>query len=303
MQEWTPIPQINETRSPLDVHFQLTNGSVNRLKSSTQFKRLCMPILHHFSVSHSPMPDPHHETMILPKNLLNGHGCTMSPLISSSGSDSSLHANRSQDYSRPQVLMSPSPQIPFNLCYVGGSIVTTENSGTKAWTGEKAKKKKEKKSEKGIQDPNAKATLILTQNSPFKIMPIFAPTSRIKTIMISFLESVQKQVLVIERSHFHVHMITYKKKYMMTRQWANNTVSGLSEFELGMKRQEKLESMCPCYTRMDHVLGSKANISAFSEMDTTKEGEVIELTHSDSKSDVEDSSNSKSGLYSYEKSQ
>ncbi|MBW0579736.1 hypothetical protein O181_119451 [Austropuccinia psidii MF-1] len=176
-----------------------------------------MPSLHHFSVSHYPMPDPHHEAMILPTNLLNGHECNTAPLISSSGSDSSLHENRSQ------VLMSPSPQIPFNLCYgyevkhldcmsrlaehlhLGvsttasrGSIVTTENSGTQGGTGEKAKKKKEKKMAKGIKDPNAKETLILTQNSPFKITPIFAPTSRIKTIMISFLESVQKQVLVIK---------------------------------------------------------------------------------------------------------
>ncbi|MBW0492649.1 hypothetical protein O181_032364 [Austropuccinia psidii MF-1] len=117
MQEWTPIPPINATRSPLDVHVQLTNGSVNCLRSSTKSNRLCMPRLHHFSVSHSPMPDPRHETMILPKNLLNGHGCNTSPLISSSGNNSSLHADRSQDYSRPQVLMNPSPQNLFNLHY------------------------------------------------------------------------------------------------------------------------------------------------------------------------------------------
>ncbi|MBW0556597.1 hypothetical protein O181_096312 [Austropuccinia psidii MF-1] len=90
---------------------------------------------------------------------------------------------------------------------------------------------------------------------------------------------------------------------MMNQQWATNTGAGLSELEIGMTLQEKLESMCPCNNCMDHVFGSKANVSAFSEMDTTKEEEVIELTDSDSNSDVEDASNSKSGLSAYEKSQ
>ncbi|MBW0475840.1 hypothetical protein O181_015555 [Austropuccinia psidii MF-1] len=49
---------------------------------------------------------------------------------------------------------------------------------------------------------------------------------------------------------------------------------------------------------MDCVFGSKENVSAFSEMDTTNEGEVIDLN-----SDVEDESNSGSGLSSYENSQ
>ncbi|MBW0556596.1 hypothetical protein O181_096311 [Austropuccinia psidii MF-1] len=141
------------------------------------------------------MPDPHHEAMILPTNLLNGHEYNTAPLISSSGSDSSLHESRSQDYSRPQVLMSPSPQIPFNLHYgykvkhvecmsrlvehlhLGfstpasrGSIVTAENSGTQAGTGEKAEKTKEKKNGKrhkrskckGNSDTNPKFTNICT---------------------------------------------------------------------------------------------------------------------------------------------
>ncbi|MBW0477325.1 hypothetical protein O181_017040 [Austropuccinia psidii MF-1] len=49
---------------------------------------------------------------------------------------------------------------------------------------------------------------------------------------------------------------------------------------------------------MDCVFGSKENLSDFSEMDTKNEGEVIDLN-----SDVEDASNSGSGLSTYENSQ
>ncbi|MBW0538644.1 hypothetical protein O181_078359 [Austropuccinia psidii MF-1] len=79
----------------------------------------------------------------------------------------------------------------------------------------------------------------------------------------------------------------------------NNTGAGLTENDLGMTMEQKLESMCPFYNCIDNIFGKKANVEALDERDSTKSMAV--MSEGDGKSDIETSSNSDSGLSAYKR--
>ncbi|MBW0479375.1 hypothetical protein O181_019090 [Austropuccinia psidii MF-1] len=85
--------------------------------------------------------------------------------------------------------------------------------------------------------------------------------------------------------------------------WAGNTGAGLSKEEMGMNIKKKLETMCPCYEWMDQIFGSKPNVQALNELNTTSQGEIIVVSDSDDKSDLEGVTVGDSGLLAYEKHQ
>ncbi|MBW0579572.1 hypothetical protein O181_119287 [Austropuccinia psidii MF-1] len=62
--------------------------------------------------------------------------------------------------------------------------------------------------------------------------------------------------------------------------------------------EQKLESMCPFYNRMDNIFGKKANVEALDERDSTKSMAV--MSEAEGETDIESSSNSDSGLSAYE---
>ncbi|MBW0530158.1 hypothetical protein O181_069873 [Austropuccinia psidii MF-1] len=81
--------------------------------------------------------------------------------------------------------------------------------------------------------------------------------------------------------------------------WAGNTGAGLSEEEMGMTIQQKLETMCPCYEWMDQIFGSKPKVMALNELDTTIQDQIIVGSDSNKESNLE-AVDGESGLSAYE---
>ncbi|MBW0570737.1 hypothetical protein O181_110452 [Austropuccinia psidii MF-1] len=78
-----------------------------------------------------------------------------------------------------------------------------------------------------------------------------------------------------------------QKKHLATRLWANNTGAGLTEQEMGMTLQQKLNVLCPCFARMNAIFGLKANVEALSELNTTSVGTIMVDSGSESNLDEE----------------
>ncbi|MBW0570338.1 hypothetical protein O181_110053 [Austropuccinia psidii MF-1] len=82
--------------------------------------------------------------------------------------------------------------------------------------------------------------------------------------------------------------------------WAENTAAGLSEEEMGMMIQQKLELMCPCYEQMDQIFGSKPNVMAMNELNTASQDPINIGSASEEGSDLEAFSDGESGISAYE---
>ncbi|MBW0545373.1 hypothetical protein O181_085088 [Austropuccinia psidii MF-1] len=93
--------------------------------------------------------------------------------------------------------------------------------------------------------------------------------------------------LQLNGRHCSQRFTAYKKKYLATQLWANNTGAGLTEQEMGMTLQKKLDVICPCFARMNAVFGSKANVEAFRELNTTSVGTIMVDSGSGSNSEEE----------------
>ncbi|MBW0543251.1 hypothetical protein O181_082966 [Austropuccinia psidii MF-1] len=93
--------------------------------------------------------------------------------------------------------------------------------------------------------------------------------------------------LQLNGRHCSQRFTTYKKKYLATQLWANNTGAGLTEQEMGMTLQQKLDVLCPCSSQMNAIFGSKANGEAFSELNKTSVGTIMVDSGSESNSDEE----------------
>ncbi|MBW0582212.1 hypothetical protein O181_121927 [Austropuccinia psidii MF-1] len=64
---------------------------------------------------------------------------------------------------------------------------------------------------------------------------------------------------------------TYKAKYIATNRFSKETGAGLTMEELGgLTLSAKLETMCPCYDRMDQLFGHKANVQPAFAIDSGK---------------------------------
>ncbi|MBW0548228.1 hypothetical protein O181_087943 [Austropuccinia psidii MF-1] len=100
--------------------------------------------------------------------------------------------------------------------------------------------------------------------------------------------------LQLNGRHCSQHFTTYKKKYFATQLWANNTGAGSTEQEMGMTLQQKLDVLCPCFARMNAIFGLKANVEAFSELNTTSVGTIMVDSGSESNLDEEHKSMSDS---------
>ncbi|MBW0501162.1 hypothetical protein O181_040877 [Austropuccinia psidii MF-1] len=63
---------------------------------------------------------------------------------------------------------------------------------------------------------------------------------------------------------------------------------------MGMTLQQKLDVLCPCFAQMNAIFGSKANVEAFSELNTTSVRTIMVDSGSESNSDEEHKSMSDS---------
>ncbi|MBW0466337.1 hypothetical protein O181_006052 [Austropuccinia psidii MF-1] len=106
--------------------------------------------------------------------------------------------------------------------------------------------------------------------------------------------------LELNGRHCAQRFSTYKKKYVMTRDWARQTGAGLNEDELGMTMSQKLDMMCPCFKRMDQIFGNKPNIESLNEFDSALPATIIDVSDSDKESDPNTSNHTDSGLSAYE---
>ncbi|MBW0539509.1 hypothetical protein O181_079224 [Austropuccinia psidii MF-1] len=85
--------------------------------------------------------------------------------------------------------------------------------------------------------------------------------------------------------------------------WAGNTGAGLSEEEMGINIKQKLETICLCNERMDQIFGSKPNVQALNEFNTTSQGVIIVVSDSDDESHLEGVTDGYSGIFAYEQHQ
>ncbi|KAA1080512.1 hypothetical protein PGT21_009861 [Puccinia graminis f. sp. tritici] len=53
----------------------------------------------------------------------------------------------------------------------------------------------------------------------------------------------------------------YKKRFTSAKHWADTTGAGIDICDNGITIKAKLESMCPCYERMDQIFGGKPNVT------------------------------------------
>ncbi|MBW0561706.1 hypothetical protein O181_101421 [Austropuccinia psidii MF-1] len=106
--------------------------------------------------------------------------------------------------------------------------------------------------------------------------------------------------LALTGRHCEQRFSNYKKKNLATRMWAANTGAGLSEEEMGMTIQKKLETMCPCYERMNQIFVSKPNVIAFNELNTTSQDPINVGSPFKEDSDLEAFSDCESGISAYE---
>lgn len=77
--------------------------------------------------------------------------------------------------------------------------------------------------------------------------------------------------------------VRYRQQYVAAKHFPNSTGSGTSHEDerRGIYTYEqKLESLCPCYSEMDNLFGEKANVTAMAEWDS--------LILSDSEDDYDD---------------
>ncbi|MBW0513564.1 hypothetical protein O181_053279 [Austropuccinia psidii MF-1] len=101
--------------------------------------------------------------------------------------------------------------------------------------------------------------------------------------------------LELNGQHCAQSFSTYKKKYVMARDWA-----GLNKDELGMTMSQKLDMMCPCFKQMDQIFGNKPNIKNLNEFDSALPATIINVSNSDKELDPNTSNHTDSGLSSYE---
>ncbi|MBW0540514.1 hypothetical protein O181_080229 [Austropuccinia psidii MF-1] len=85
-----------------------------------------------------------------------------------------------------------------------------------------------------------------------------------------------------------------QKKNLATQLWANNTGAGLTEQEMGITLQQKLDVLCACFSRMNAIFGLKSNVEVFSELNTTSVGTIMVDSGSESNLDEEHKSMSDS---------
>ncbi|MBW0559469.1 hypothetical protein O181_099184 [Austropuccinia psidii MF-1] len=85
--------------------------------------------------------------------------------------------------------------------------------------------------------------------------------------------------------------------------WEANTGVGLSEEEMGMTIQQKLETMCPCYERMDQIFVSKPNVMELNELNMTSQDPINIGSASEEGSHLEAFSDGESGISAYEQLQ
>ncbi|MBW0460655.1 hypothetical protein O181_000370 [Austropuccinia psidii MF-1] len=95
--------------------------------------------------------------------------------------------------------------------------------------------------------------------------------------------------LELNGQHCTQRLSTYKKKYVITRDWA-----GLNEDKLGMTMSQKLDMIFPCFKRMDQIFGNKPNIESLNEFDSSLPATIIDV------SDLNTSNHTESGLSEYE---
>jgi len=74
----------------------------------------------------------------------------------------------------------------------------------------------------------------------------------------------------------------YKKKFTLTKEWAENTGAGIDEAHGGATLADILERKCTCYERMYAIFGSKHNVTPLASFDSNDGvGGIISQTASD----------------------
>ena len=66
----------------------------------------------------------------------------------------------------------------------------------------------------------------------------------------------------------------YQQRYQKAKDFENNTGAGILESEGFELLAQKLDAICPFYSWMDGLFGSKANVTPIAVYDTAKDGLV-----------------------------